>query len=281
MTTHVERIYMEKKQRNGLLAAMAITSMTAVAAIAAFAKAEGGLVNPAEASGGSKTISGEQFANLLLSPIYIDGKENKAFRYYFNSQRYVDGWILYSDCDHQSIVNEDGYRHFVLDNSGEESPNNFNFNVLFNIHGITAVSFEYGYRLTGFDSCEVLFAGVKYASEGENGFNPTEYEIHQLTNYEDPDPEDPEDPEEDPDEQVMPINNGGLIHRHNAAGDPMIWAYTDYWSPALDEEGAEDYESDSDEGRYSLCSIQLNAVEVPPGAVLEMWLTSMTFTYTC
>ena len=293
---------MNKNQRNGLFAVLTVVSMAAVATLAVYANKGETALNPVQATDNSVTINKTQFAGIQLSDIEISGGTNKAFRYSLGGEKYVDGWILYSDCGHQSIVDQNGKRYFVMDNSEESEENNLNFNIVFNFKGITDVSFGYNYTLSnpyGYD-LPTSFAGVKYSARGDQGFDPRGYEIHQLTNYwtdpiggEDPEPDpgmDPEEPEPDPGEgggdegAELAVSTSGLITRHSETLQPVWECAENPDSFFMQGTHSDGYASSIDpefDGHFSLCSINFAIEGIPEGAVVQIEMTSMTFTYTC
>ena len=256
---------MNKNQRNGLFAVLTVVSMAAVATLAVYANKGETALNPVQATDNSVEISGEDFAKIPLSDIEISGGTNKTFRYSLGGEKYVDGWILYSDCGHQRIDTIGSTRYFVLDNSEQGRSNNFNFNLIFNFHGVTKTIFEYSYELTGAgSSIHAMFVGAKYSTMGADGFNPYDCDdIHEITNF---------DEEE-----------GGSEEDGDYYFYPCIWddAPYDYWDSTLGATGSGLFESTPVHSGDNLCAFQFNAYNVPAHATLKVWLTSMTFTYAC
>ncbi|MBE6134575.1 MAG: hypothetical protein E7179_01015 [Erysipelotrichaceae bacterium] len=94
-----------------------------------------------------RNIGPTQFAGCTFEDYTFGGKtDSKAFTYQMEDGKYMEGAILYGDCDHQS-VGATLSQSFVLDNSDQGGANHADFHIFFSAQGITSASFSFDVEL--------------------------------------------------------------------------------------------------------------------------------------
>lgn len=83
--------------------------------------------------------------------------------------KYMEGAILYGDCDHQS-VGANLSEPFVLDNSAQGGANNADFHIFFSAQGITYANFYFDIELDEAIETDLTFLyGIKYTNLCSSG----------------------------------------------------------------------------------------------------------------
>ena len=115
-------------------------------------------------------IGPTEFAGCTFEDYAFGGKtDSKAFTYQMADGKYMEGAILYGDCQHQS-VGTNLSESFELDNSKQSGENNGDFHIFFSAQGITYASFYFDIELDEAIGTDLTFQyGIKYTNLCSSG----------------------------------------------------------------------------------------------------------------
>ncbi|MCR5490657.1 MAG: hypothetical protein K6F32_00825 [Bacilli bacterium] len=167
------------------------------------------------------------------------------FRIALDGGKYIDGAILYQDCNHQTLSSNLGGT-FSLDNSGQSSANNLNFHFFFSVFGLKNVQTTFKYSITTGAGQDCTFRTKFFTQSSiEDYFSNRDY--------------------------------SGCVS--DSSGQAFS---SSYLFKLYSAENSYSHESDySESSKANIFAIQFHSNSVPSGAKASFALTQLELTYTC
>ena len=216
------------------------------------------------------TLGEDELATCVFSAYEFDGKnDSRKFKYEMEGGKYMDGAIVYGDCDYQNVgVNLS--EPLVLDNSAQSGKNEADFHIIFSARGLKSASFTFDVSLTnpltGIDYINVDF-GVKF-SERCTGDLYTELDKRHYHEY---------------------SNLSGVADEVDIEPLYVNSFYTDgdNYTIELDEDHQSytdqpfSFTCEDNERTYNAVAFMMNAHGIYGGNTISFTLKSLSLTYTC
>ena len=135
------------KNRHALFLSVAGLFSLGLVALTATAQSRLSMPSLADKPVNEVTLDTSELAKCSLSAYTFDGKtDSRQFTYSMAGGKYMEGALLYGDCDHQSVGSVLS-EPFVLDNSAQGTANAADFHLFFSAQGLTSASFTFDIEL--------------------------------------------------------------------------------------------------------------------------------------
>ena len=253
------------KRKIVLLSATSLMSIS-VLSFALFLRAPHLNIEKTSATETTKTFTNEQLKSVALEDHSFKNKAgDKKFSIDLGQGKYIEGGIMFHDCDHQ-VVGDTLGDDLTLDNSLQANANVSNFNILFNIHGVYSidVSWSFSFDTTNTMNYE-LRSSIKFSNEGANGL----YDAIENSTY--------------TYQQLVDGNIGSAqLFWADGGSNPSGGKYKSYTTSTTSDTLDHSLTFDPSQKHFNIVAFQPETTcTVGAGVKYSVSLRSISFTYTC
>ena len=250
------------KHKQKLFLSLAGVSTLGLLALAVSAQGRFSTPSLANTPANEEVIEGEKLEGCIFSAYTFDGKtDSRQFTYSMPGGKYMEGAVLYGDCDHQS-VGTNLSESFVLDNSDQPASNAADFHVLISAQGLTYAKFVFDIEIDKTTPSAIDFHyGIKLSQACPQGL----YEGLQGRPY-----------------HGSPGNERGVV---DSSGSTDFYDGGNYSPSQITTSDIKltnkSYEYYPEGGSFNAAAFYVNPLSVPSGLKLSITLKSITLRYTC
>lgn len=251
------------KNRHALFLSVAGVFSLGLVALTATAQSLLSMPSLADKPVNEVTLDASELAKCSLSAYTFAGKtDSRQFVYSMAGGKYMEGALLYGDCDYQS-VGSDLSKPLVLDNSAQGTANAADFHLFFSAQGLLSASFTFDIEL---DKLPPVAVDFRYGAKFSNLCGKGLYDELKDRPYH----------EETP--------STGVVDDWGATDLYQDGNYTStQFTTSVKELANETFSKapDATYAPYSAVAFYVNAYSVPAGLTLSITLKSVTLRYTC